>query len=116
MAKVVVFTDNNARILHNPENLRDYKAMKNAIIDPDLKSVAGVPPHLWKLVAGKVVIMDEAESKARENHIAIHGAINSHEQRVSLLNYFKYYQNYIYLILGMAAGSSIMYFLLTRRF
>lgn len=114
MAKVVVFTKNNARILYNPGNLDDYKNCMSALIDPDLKSVAGVPPHLWKLLDGKVVIMDTSESKARNTHIAIHGVINTHTPKISLLSYIKYYQNYIYLILGTSAGCLITYFLLTR--
>lgn len=114
MAKVVIFTENNARILCNPPNIEDYKRCANALIDPDLKAVAGVPPHLWKLIDGKAVIMDAAESKTRNTHIAIHGVINTHTPKISLLSYIKYYQNYIYLIFGASAGSLITYFLLTR--
>lgn len=73
---VVIFTENNARILTNPENIEAYKNIPNSVINPDLKSVEGVPPHLWKLVDGKVVQKTEEESHQTLEHIKKYGAIN----------------------------------------
>lgn len=73
---VVVFTKNNARVLRNPENIEQYLAMDNAIIEPDLSEVQGIPPHYWSLVDGKVVKKGFREGLARARHIRKHGAVN----------------------------------------
>ncbi len=74
--KVVVFTENNARILINPEHIELYADMPNAVIDPDLSGVVKVPPHLWKLQDGKIVKMGLRESINRIKHIDANGANN----------------------------------------
>ena len=48
--KVVVFTQNNARVLINPLSLDKYRGKPNAYINPDLNLVAGVEPHFWKVL------------------------------------------------------------------
>ena len=48
--KVVVFTENNARILINPSNIEAYKDKPKASVNPDLSLVNGVDPHFWKLI------------------------------------------------------------------
>ncbi len=77
MATVIVFTDNNARIIQNPDDLNQYRNNPNAVIDPDLSEVVGTPPHLWKLLDGKVVRMQKYEEAQRVAHIETHGAVNT---------------------------------------
>lgn len=48
--KVVVFTQNNARILVNPPDLTKFDGKPNTFINPDLSLVTGVEPHFWKLL------------------------------------------------------------------
>lgn len=60
---VVLFVANTARILVNPES--DYTGVVNAVINPSLTAVKGIPPHFWKLVEGKILPMDETERKER---------------------------------------------------
>ncbi len=50
--------------------------MPNAVINPDLSSVYRIPPHLWKLVDGKVVKMGLRDSINRIKHVNKHGANN----------------------------------------
>lgn len=75
MKTVVIFTANNARILQ-VEDSDPYKSMSNALVDPDLKGLRGIPPHHWKLVDGKVVEMTPVEKASRDSHIEKHGADN----------------------------------------
>ncbi len=60
MAKefAVVFSENGARIVKGPEVDR-YRDSHNAVINPDLSSVMGVPPHRWALVDGEIVVRPE---------------------------------------------------------
>lgn len=81
MPTVIVFTENNARFIHNPEDLDKYRFMPNAAIDPDLSNVKDTPPHLWKLQSGKIVKMSSSEIECRETHIQKHGAINKHDSK-----------------------------------
>lgn len=48
--KVVVFTQNNARILVNPQQIDVFYKRNNALVNPDLTFVEGVEPHHWKLI------------------------------------------------------------------
>jgi hypothetical protein len=69
MATVVkFFSDRQPRILEgvDPEPFRS-DAM--AVIDPVVPP--GVPPHLWKLVDGKIEVAD-AEANCRERELSIH--------------------------------------------
>ncbi len=63
--QVVVFTENNARIITNPSNPDDYINNIKAVIDPDLTQVHGVPPHFWKLNFGRIESMDDSEKAQR---------------------------------------------------
>lgn len=74
--KVVVFTENNARILTNPVNFADLMNMPNAVVNPNLDALSGVPPHYWKFVNGGVVEMSTKEKARRDTHIARFGAMN----------------------------------------
>lgn len=79
MSTVIIFTENNTRILQNPDDLSQYRNNPNAVIDPDLSEVTGTPPHLWKLLDGKVVRMQKYEESKRISHIESFGAINTIE-------------------------------------
>lgn len=70
--KVVIFTDNNARILSNPPNLEELQQLPNAILNPDLSLVKGVAPHLWALKDGKVLPLTKEE---QEKRISYHNKI-----------------------------------------
>lgn len=63
MAKsvVVIFTEQNARILVNPENIEQYYALPNASVDPDLTLVKGLSPDNWKLDLTTKQILPKAE-------------------------------------------------------
>jgi hypothetical protein len=74
---VVVFTENNARILHNPEDLSAYESMPNAVINPDLTGVIKVPPHLWQLKDGLVLRLHDSEIPKRIEDVAFNGTINT---------------------------------------
>jgi hypothetical protein len=74
---VVVFTSNNARILHNPENLSAYAEMPNAVVNPDLTSVIKIPPHLWQLKDGKVMKLGDSEIESRIEDVAVNGTVNT---------------------------------------
>jgi uncharacterized membrane protein YcjF (UPF0283 family) len=63
--RVVVFSDKGARILVNPENAADYKNATNALINPNLEKVRGLPPHLWDLKNGEIVPLAEEKHEAR---------------------------------------------------
>lgn len=75
MHKVVVFTENNARILYE-ESVAGWTGDPRALINPDLSSVHGVPPHFWKREGDGIVPMNEAEKLEREAHIDEYGAHN----------------------------------------
>lgn len=45
--RVVLFTQNNARILTNPPDLVKFEGKENAYVNPDLGYVYGVDPHFW---------------------------------------------------------------------
>lgn len=50
----MVFNNNQARILVNPENASDLRRQKNVFEDPDLESLRGIPPHKWELGNGYI--------------------------------------------------------------
>lgn len=78
MPTVVVFTRNNARIIHNPENLDELRANPNCVVDPDLSLVRRLPPHFWKLDGGHVVPMILSEREAVLAHHEVYGVDNEH--------------------------------------
>jgi hypothetical protein len=63
--QVVVFTENNARVIYNPSNIDDYKDQPNVLIDPKFDLVVGVPPHFWKKVHDRIEPMTEIEKGER---------------------------------------------------
>lgn len=63
--RVVVFTENGARILKNPANFEELSRAENVVVNPDLKELEGVPPHLWKLQNGKVLAMSLSEQSEK---------------------------------------------------
>lgn len=63
--RVIVFTENGARILKNPANFEELSHAENVVINPDLKELEGIPPHLWKLQNGKIAAMSQAEQNAK---------------------------------------------------
>lgn len=75
MHTIVIFTENNSRILRVAD-ISHYICKANVVIDPDLSLVEGVPPHLWCLSEGKIVPMMEEMKVNRHEHIKAHGAIN----------------------------------------
>ena len=82
--KVVVFTENNARILINPSPMP--QAGPRVFINPDLSAVRGVAPHFWKVAHGKIVPMSRPEKALRLQHIASNGAINNPDIKSSFLS------------------------------
>lgn len=101
MSTVILFTENNTRILQNPDDLAQYRNNPNAIIDPDLSEVVGTPPHLWKLLDGKVVQMHKYEAAKRINHIETFGVINT-PGLVKLNKFKKIYYSIKYAIIDTA--------------
>lgn len=75
---IVIFTPTNARVVKNPtdEEYDFISAWPNAIIDPDMSRVDGVPPHFWKLDRGYVVPMNDAERNYRLDQIKKYGVDN----------------------------------------
>lgn len=68
----VIFTENNARIYQG--ECTDHK--ETCIHNPNLNAVAGIPPHLWKVVNGKIVPMTNGEMVVRQEDVDTRGAIN----------------------------------------
>lgn len=77
--RFVVFTQNTALILTNPDNWEELFNYPNVIPEPDLSSVFKIQPHFWKQVGNQVVEMNEEEKKYRLEHIAEHGIITDIE-------------------------------------
>lgn len=74
---VVIFTENNARILRNPIELESLRAMDNTVINPDLTKLTGIPPHLWKQSGDQIVPLTSKEIPKRINHIDRNGLVNT---------------------------------------
>lgn len=60
--KVVVFTENNARILINPQDLKAFENKTSAFINPDLAFVKGLEPHYWKLLNTDSLKLQDAKA------------------------------------------------------
>lgn len=67
MSKVVIFTEDNARVIYT-ETPQDWAQTPNVLIDPDLKEVTGVAPHFWKISGSEVVPMNDEERAARADY------------------------------------------------
>lgn len=74
---MVVFTENNARILH-VDDISHLEPHPSIHINPNLKAVEGLPPHFWKVVDGKIVSMGGNERLQRLKHIEQYGCKNDH--------------------------------------
>lgn len=77
MPTVVVFTKNNARVVHNPENLERFRNHPYCVVDPDLSQVKGTPPHFWKLEGGQILPMSALEQVAVLDHHEKYGVCNT---------------------------------------
>lgn len=81
MAKYVVFTKSNARILINPptEVLGKINPVYIILEDPDTSAVARMPLHYWKADTknNKVIKMSKLEEMLRTEYIAQHGVNNN---------------------------------------
>lgn len=103
---VVVFTDNNARIIKNPPDLEIYKFMDNALVNPDLSSVWGIPPHFWVKTDSRIIAMSPEESKERMRHHKKHGSIN-HLKEITIPQEFSKNKIYQALLAGLIIGAGL---------
>jgi len=71
----VVFTRNNARIIHGDAG-KKYHGHSCVVVNPDLSVVKNVPPHFWKLSKGKIVPMNGVEKAIRNLEIERDGIEN----------------------------------------
>lgn len=76
---VVVFTKNNARVLKNPPNAEKYYNMENAIVNPDLSKVKGIPTHLWEKNGNGIIPIYGLKREARLHDIEKNGIDNKIE-------------------------------------
>lgn len=84
--KVVIFTQNNARILINPPDITKFEKKKNAFINPDLTFVTGIEPHFWRLLPGnKPLGLNEARRLKRE----LDDAINLTDSETHQITFYK---------------------------
>lgn len=103
---VVVFTRNNARILNGIEtsSLEQFKDWKNVVVDPDLSTVNGTPPHLWKIFDGIIIPLSNEEQRERLIDINKRGLDNEIKyvkpriKRVFLPHDFRHYLAYLIII------------------
>jgi hypothetical protein len=63
MANVIIFEDGVAQYLESV-NTPDYEGNPNAIVEPDLSLVEGVPMKFWKQDGDEVLEMTQAEKDA----------------------------------------------------
>lgn len=75
----MVFTQNTAIILTNPDNWEELFEYPNSIPEPDFSLVEKVPPHFWKQDGANILPMSEEERKFRLKHIEEHGLIKDIE-------------------------------------
>lgn len=72
----VIFTDNNARLSKDPQQLKDWHDWPNVFYGLSLSKVQGVAPHFWKLKKGKIVAMNTLERVVRAQEIDHFGVDN----------------------------------------
>jgi hypothetical protein len=74
---IVVFTENNARILYT-DNPSLWEKCANAVVEADISEVQGLPPHFWKRdpFSKKILPMNDAERAYRLAHHGEYGVIN----------------------------------------
>lgn len=73
---IVIFTENNAHVSKDPQQLKDCHDWPNVLYAPSLTDVRGVPPHFWKLRHGKVVPMNTFERAVRARELEHFGVDN----------------------------------------
>jgi hypothetical protein len=61
---IVIFTENNARILEG-QKASAYFGRQDCLINPKIPQ--GIPPHHWKLEKGKIVEMSSDEKALRDS-------------------------------------------------
>lgn len=72
--KVYIFTSNYVVMKTNPENLEFWKAQPNALINPDVSGVSGIPVHLWQAHENKIVpVTEQEEIDARAESLLLNG-------------------------------------------
>jgi hypothetical protein len=75
MNKYLVYTDNNARIVHAESDALLHG--KRVIANPDLSKVVGIPPHYWTPSEdGHPRPMGDDERATRDSHIHLFGVDN----------------------------------------
>lgn len=75
LVTVAVFTANNCRLIKG--TAESWKNNPNAVVNPDLSEVKGLPPHFWVLSKdGRILPMQTEDRSARMVHINQHGADN----------------------------------------
>jgi len=62
--KIVLFGPCGARIV-TTSNPKKYRKYKNAMVNPSLESVRGIPPHFWMRKNGIIVEMSRPRKLAR---------------------------------------------------
>jgi hypothetical protein len=68
----VLFTDTNARIIKSSESLDELKKLGTVLVNPNMNTVKGIPPHHWKISdMGHVVPMTEEEKNERDLKLAL---------------------------------------------
>lgn len=72
----VIFTENNARVSKDPQQLKDWHDWPNVMYSPSLSKVQGVQPHFWKPKKGKIVAMSTLERVVRAQEIDHFGLDN----------------------------------------
>lgn len=104
MPTCVVFGDQGARVLKNPENYADLAGQPHVLVDPDLSDVLNTPPHLWRLVEGKIEAVAEGSKEADviEQKLASEGKIEQPLSKWRVLSVKL--KPYIIALLGAAVG------------
>jgi hypothetical protein len=70
---VVLFSSNYARALVNPQGFSFYRKRKNAVCNPNLDKLIGIPAQYWKKENGKVVEMSMVDKLSRDLDIKFNG-------------------------------------------
>jgi len=114
--KVVVFTENNARVLVNPPDLDAWRKRKDALVDPDFGRVAHLAPHFWKCdESGHLSPMTEEERNARISHHAENEVMNRHvihDHRPAVLRHKSQIHEWMYVYSHLTTWALLVLFLL----
>lgn len=105
----LIFTTNNARWLKLPEGQRpDLQAWENAVKDPDTRRLVNkrVPMIYWKLEAGQVLEMTQAEKRMRDMQIKSFGIDNVIKMPSKVERVWRT-REMMWFVLGWAIASSL---------